>query len=365
MKKILLIFIFVCILIIFTKYRFSNYNVEYKVNSYNVNETYKSGRFYFEISKGKYTYNFDSYSNRKFTKTKITKITAIKDDNYNCIYPTIKNIKTYPLCYVDNEYIDYNLIDSEKLDKYKTISNTTETDRDFEYYNNLTNNEYVALWNYKGYIVMHNSSYKNIELFKSDRYDNSLAYLLNDTIYTVNYDEEFEYSSLIALNIMTNRTEKIDIGYNIDYDSYIVGNIKNKVYIFDNKHSILYEVNIKKNKTEIIGNVENGFVKYENGKFVSCSKSEYKVDKIKYNTLESNYTYIDDNGLFKTINDNNKLKQKINNNKVTMISEYNNDIYYIYEDNFYKYNPLNGENKIFYNYELTFNSNNTIFVYIK
>ena len=38
---------------------------------------------------------------------------------------------------------------------------------------------------------------------------------------------------------------------------------------------------------------------------------------------------------------------------------------YIFEDNLYLYNPLKGNNKVFYNYELNFNKDNTIFMYIK
>ena len=71
MKKKLLIFIFICIIIIFIKYAFSNYNVSYKIKSYEVVELYKNKRFYFEITKGNKVYNFDIYSRRNFTKTKI------------------------------------------------------------------------------------------------------------------------------------------------------------------------------------------------------------------------------------------------------------------------------------------------------
>lgn len=365
MKKKLLLFIFICVFIIVIKYRFSNYKIIYSVNSFDVIEKYNNKRFYFEINKGKYVYNFDSYSNRKFTKTRINKIVEIKDDNFNCIYPEITGIKTYPLCYVNDEYTSYYLIESEKLDKYKKDNKEEESvSKDFEYFNNL-DSEYVALWNYKGYIIMHNSNYKNIDLFKKDRYDNSLAYLIDNTIYTANYDEEHEYSSLIAFNITNNSYSKIDIGYKIDYDSYIVGHIKNNLYIFDDKHSLLYEINLKKGKSKIIGNNEIGYVKYENGKFVTCSKSEYKINKIKYNKIDSKYTYNVSNGLYKIINDNKKINEKINSNNVKIINEYKDNIYYIFEDNFYKYNPINGEDKVFYNYELTFNSDNTIFIYNK
>ena len=365
MKKKLLIFIFICIIIIFIKYAFSNYNISYKIKSYEVVELYKNKRFYFEITKGNKVYNFDVYSRRNFTKTKISKIVEINGESFNCIYPVIKNLDTYPLCYVGDEYTDFNLIDSELLDKYKVKSKQEENTKDFEYYNNLESSEYVALWNYKGYVLMNSKSYKNVDLFKKDRYDNTLAYMIDNYIYMPNYDEEHEYSSIVELNIVSGDYTTTNLGYNIDYDSYIVGNVKNKLYIFDNKYSILYEVDLNRDKTTIIGNNEIGYVKYENGKFVSCSKSEYKVDKIKYNKNVSLYSYNVNNGLYKSFNSNNKVVQKINNNNVSIIREHDNTIYYMFEDNFFKYNPKYGEKKVFYNYELAFNNVNTIFIYNK
>ena len=61
----------------------------------------------------------------------------------------------------------------------------------------------------------------------------------------------------------------------------------------------------------------------------------------------------------------NKLKQKILNNEVKIIGENKNEIYYTLNDEFYKYTPSYGSEKIFYNYELAYNNDNSIFIYIK
>ena len=367
MNKKFVYIIILFLIVAFLKYRFSNYNIEYKIDNFQIKTIYKNKRFYYEINDGNKVYNFDIYKNRSFGKTKISKIETISDETFNCIYPTIKDISTYPLCYVSDVYTDFNLIDSELLETYKEEEIEPEkSNKDFIYYNNLTDDEYIALWNYKGYIIMNGKSFNNVELFNSDKYDNSLAYLINDTIYMPNNDEEHEYTSLVALNIKTRSTDLIELGHSIDFDSYVVGNVDKYLYIFDNKYSVLYEINTKNHKVDILSNNEKGFVKYENGKFVTCSKNEYKVDKIKYNKeTKSNYTYLTSTGLYKTIKDNKNIKQKIINNDVNIINENNNEIYYQFEDSFYRYNPIYGSKKVFYNYELTFNSNNTIFVYIK
>lgn len=367
MKKALLYSIIICIFIILIKYSFSNYKMNYKVDNYSISMTYKSGRFYFEISDDNYKYNFDIYSKRNITKSKIKKIKTIEEDNLKCIYPEIKGMDTYPLCYKDGIFTDYHLIDSDVLDIYKEENvNVDKSSKDFIYYNTLNDEEYIAIWNYKGYIVINGNNYNNVELFNKDKYDNSLAYIIGDTVYMPDNNQEHEFTNLVGLNLTDLSNEIFDIGYTIDYDSYVVGSIDDKLYIFDNKYSILYEIDVKDYSANIIGNNEKGFVKYENGKFVSCSKSEYKINKIKYNTKESIYSYeIDNNKVFKTISDNKEIKQNIINKNIKIMKEYKNKIYYSVDDMFYTYDPKNGSREVFYNYEMKFNNDNNIFIYNK
>ena len=368
MKKILLYSIVICMLLILIKYHFSNYKIEYNVDNYSIKTDYKNNRFFFEIYNGNTIYNFDVYSKRNFSKTKIKNIKEINFSNYKCIYPVIKNIETYPLCYDENSstLVDYNLIDAKELEEYKTESKTiNKPNKNFVYYNNLSKNDFVALWTYKGYIIMNNNNYNMINLFQKDRYDNNLSYIIENTIYMPNYDEEYEYKNLVSLEITNQKISKIELDNYIDYDSYIVGNINNYLYIYDNKSSILYEINIKNGKTIIKGNNEIGFVKYENGKFISCSRNEYKNNKITFNKKNTNYNYEINESTYKSIKDNDSIKTKINDNEINVIYEKNNVIYYILEDGFYRYDPITGSSKIFYDYELTFNNTSMIYMYSK
>lgn len=366
MKKALILSILLTMILIFCKFFISNYEINYKVNDYEVKTIYKNKRFYTEIKKDDKTYNFDYYSKRKLPKTLISNIDEILGDDFNCIYPSIDGIETYPLCYNDNQFIDYHLIDSELLDIYKSNKVTIDkNDKDYIYYNNLSKNEYVALWNYKGYIIMNDKNYNMIEMFAKDRYDNTLSYLIDDTLYIADYNQEHEYNKLITLNLVSQKISEILLDNNVDFDSYFVGNIDSKLYLFDNKYSILYEIDTNKNKVDIKGTNEKGFVKYQDGKFINCSKSEYKVNKIKYSINNSLYEYKNNDGFYKIILENKKLAQKINNDNVNIVGEYKNRVYYSLNDNFYFYEPNIGETKIFYNYELTFNNKNTIFVYNK
>lgn len=363
MKKRLTIFVFVFLTIVLIKYYFSNYDIVYNVDNHKVEVSYKNSRFYIEIDD---KYNMDIYKNRSFDKRIIKKIKNIKDENLNCVYPIIDNYDSYPLCIVDGELIDFNMLDNELLIKYKKYQTINENNDNFQYFNSLNKNEYIALWNYKGFIVMNNDSYKFYDLFENDKYNNSLSYIVDNYIYMPDYDQEYEFSNLIKFNIENGKSEVINLKYNIDYDSYVVGSIKNNIYIFDNKHAVLYEFNIKKNEMNIKGSNDIGYVKYNNDEFIPCSKSEYKLDKISYDKVKSMYSYkYKNNKLYKVIKDNKKIESVINFNDVSIVGEYKNILYYVYEDNLYKYSSSIGNKKVFYSFELNFNKDNTIFIYNK
>jgi hypothetical protein len=212
---------------------------------------------------------------------------------------------------------------------------------------------------------MNGKEYENINIFDKDRYDNSLSYLYKNTIYMADDNSEYEFKKIYYFNLLNGDFDSFDLEYTIDFDSYFVGSVNKNIYIFDNKNSILYELNTSNKKMKIKCNNETGFVKYENGEFVTCSKVEYKVDKIKYDVNNSIYKYSKNNGsTYKSI-DKSKNKQLIHNEEINIVNEYRNEIYYYLGEKFYKYTPENGSEEIFYNYELNFNDSNTIFVYHK
>lgn len=362
MNKKLIICLLCYIFIIVFKYFISDYTINYKLKDYEIAIEYNNKRYYIELEKDN-KYNLDIYKTRSLNRKIINDIKIINDENYECIIPLIDGVDTNPLCYRDSEYIDFNLIESEKLDLYKNKLLSDVVGNEFKYYDSLDTTEYMALWNYKGYVVMNGNSYDIVKLFDKDRYDNNLSYQIDNYIYMPNYDQEHEYNELIKFNIKTLKYEKIIMDNNIDYDSYVVGNIKKKIYIFDNKHSLLYEINIKNGESKIIGSNEIGYVKYMNNEFISCSKSEYKNDKIKYNDFKSVYKYNNSSGLYKSIKENDGLIQKISDSEAIILGEYNNILYYLVKNKVYKYEPMKTIKQVLFENELEFNNSNMIFIY--
>lgn len=368
MKRNLVLLIIICLLLIIVKFLFSNYKLNYKIGEYDVLTKYSKNRYYFEIKKDN-VYNFDIYGKRKIKKVVINSIKEIEAENYKCIIPIINGYDTYPLCYdIEKDYlVDYHLIDSEELNKYKKEDiEIDKANKDFVFYNNLSANEYIASWTYTGYNIMNGNEYTNVKIFNKDRYDNDLAHMINDNILMPDYDQEHEFDTLIKLNIVNQKISRIKLSKKIDYDSYVVGNIKNKLYIFDNKSSALYEINTKNGEIKTIGSSGKGYVKYVDGKFIKCSKSEYKNDRIKISDKSSsNYGYDITEIAIKTYKENKEVKTLISSDSITKVFELNDKLYYIKDNNLYTYTPLDGNTKIFYDYELSFNNTKAVFIYIK
>lgn len=363
MKKYIGILFLSLIVVMFIKYFNAEYKIKYNLDDHSIIAKYENGRYYVEID-GKY--NFDIYKSRGLKKLKIKQIKVIDDNELYCIIPIIDGINTYPLCYLNKEYIDYNLVDNEEINEYKNTY-TDHLKGNFSFNNNLNKKEYILLWNYKGFYRMNGEDINTINLFKEGKYDNNLMCQINNELLFPDYKEEYNFKVFYLLDIGNGNKKTIESKYEFSYDGYIVGNINNKIYFYDNKNSKLYEINIKKSEIKLIGSEELGYIKYINKKQVVAKKSEYKNQEINYINEKSNYKYsVENYNLYKVINDNENIKIKIfNGEKIKVIKENNNDLYFISNDIMYKYNPSIGYIKIFNYFELNFNTNNIIYIYNK
>ena len=360
MKKSIGIIFLILLVLVLIKYFSSNYEINYKLDGYNVKTIYKNKRYYISIND---KYDFDIYKKRGMSKLRIKKIETIESEDLKCIYPVIKNVDTHPLCYLKDEYIDYNLIDDELLSKYKKEFDSV-SEGNFYFNKNLSKNEYIYLWNYKGFYKMNSDVLETIDMFEEGKYDNSLMYQFGSKILLPNYGEEYIFTKFYLLNMLNGKTTTINSDFEISYNSYVVGNIKNRVYLFDQKELKLYEIDTKRSTVKLIGSEELGFSKYENGRRVDAKINEYKNKEIYYETNNiSNYKYeIENNTLYKTINEND-LKQKVFTGKnIKLVSEYKNILYFVSEDKLYRYDSKNLY-KVFNYFELNFNNNNIIYIY--
>jgi hypothetical protein len=200
---------------------------------------------------------------------------------------------------------------------------------------------------------------KSINLFNSERYSNDLMFKIDNYIVFPKYQNNYLFNTFIILDMTTGKYKEVETKYSINYDSYYVGNNKNSLYLFDNKNENLYEINYKKNKVDLVGSSIRGFIKYENGREKNAKLEEYTKDKITYFDSEEELVKVNNNVI--SYNDY-ELKYSDYDVNATIVIE--DKVYYVYKDNVYKYDK--GKTTLVCHYfELNFNSEGRIFVYIK
>ena len=344
-------------LIIFIKFFISSYTINYKIDEFNITEKALKNNMYFEINYKDKIYNFMFYNGRKLFKKRIKSVEVEEKDGYICLTPNIKGYKGYQICQNENELTSPLAI--------KNTEENTEFKEDFIYKNNLNNNEYVLIWKYDGFYYMNGNNKKSINIFNKDRYSNDLMFKVDKYLIFPSYSGDYEFSEILILDMTSGKYNTIKSDYKINYDSYVVGTRKNKyVYIFDNKNNKLYEINYKKGYVKLIGDEIKGFVKYEKNRKVKAEITEYTKDKITYFKEETkNYLNVSNNYFSYDLNKDLKTKYFYNEN-VTFIDNYNENIYFLYKDNLYRYNN-EGYTLFAHYFEFNFNKNSLVFVYNK
>ena len=372
MKKKICFIIFVLLLVVFLiKYFVSSYKIKYNLNDFDVTEIYENGKYYFEISNDDLAFNILFYKDRKLSKKLIKGINIFEGENYNCLDVNLDFYAHYPICYdKDNNLIHFSLISDKDIVEYLLdlgISSTSLITYDDEFYftNSLDSNQHIAVWKYDGFYLLDDSGVKSIDMFDNDRYSNTLSYLYKDIIFLPNYDEDLFFTKFILFDIIDGKYEIYNSDFEISYDSYISGTNGNNIYLYDRKNECLYEVNIKKGKIECVGDAENGFVKYENGKRVKALLKEYDEEHIMYfDDKQCNNIAVDGLNYFYVYNNNILTKFK-NDENFSIVNIFNNDIYYLSNDDLYVFNPIYGHKLILHYFELNFNDSNRIFIYNK
>lgn len=347
MKKIMLSFIGVLLIIITVKYFVSDYNITYKVNDYDVREISDNNVMYYEVTYEGVVYSYLINKSRKLFKKNIKKINIEEDNGKTCLTPN----DLYTVCSSGDYLVN--------KDNFKYIKET----KDFTYNNGLNNNEYMLIWKYDGFYYMTSNEYKSINILKKDRYSNDLMIKANNYIVFPKYDDEYTFNSLIILNIQNGNYEEVNTKYSISYDSYYPGTNKNKLYLFDNKNEVLYEIDLKNSKVKKAVTGNESYFKYVSGKKVRTTINDYIDNKVTYNNEEKNIINVEDNILTYKYNDNVKYKF-INESKenVRVLSVINNKIYFMYKDNIYSF--YKGKiNFISHYYEFNFNSLKNVFIY--
>lgn len=362
MKKIhafQLIFAFIFLLFLIFLFMPKNYTKEYEINDVKITETYnkENKNYYFTLSYNDITFDYLIDSNYKQHRHFITDVTQVEDEDNFCLILSGTNFEFVPLCFQDNEVIHYSLVNNSL--KNQLANNLFNEDTLLDTYNDIQiyNQDYTyLLWNYDGFYYLTKDTDKKIEIFEKELYTITSVAYTNNYLVIADYDSNYTFNKLYTIDFLKGNLKKYDLDYDIYFDSYSLGYVKDKLYIVDNKESQMYEFNAKN------GNIN---------KYTSQLLNRNKWEKVNIKSLiNSNKEFIYETNYEYTLEDNNiylnyytkDIKTLITTNITSIVRIKDKDIFYLKSDTLYHFNPQVGEEKLLTYFEWNFNYEHMIYL---
>ena len=347
------------------------YETNYEVNGYNVFEKYVSrtsgekDSYYIEVPYKDVIFKYNTYKDYKKHKEIVTNVNIIESGKYKCIYLTLKlNRSSNVLCLKNGITYNYQDIKGEsvaldnavkelKYDITKYMDTAEEMKRHdgiFVSQANLVKGQFMGLTSYKGVFLINNYSdvkyLYEVDIFNKERPNQNIATFVGKKYIVADYDQ-YESRTFDKFYIVeTTYGDKSEITYHskISFDSYIMGNIGNKVYLLDCDNKKQYEIDIKTKSIIEVGNEKIGIKYYENGKWEKLNYITAINNKPKfiYNSEDkAGYVKVDLQGGKST---GYKYYYKKNDNKydVYRSMQKNDDLMYIFS-------TTNLDNIVYYN----------------
>lgn len=361
---LLLIIILIIALVLFFLFRRKDYTVTYSVNDYEITESYHKEEDYYSfiIKKGE-TERFAIVYNQHFSSKKnIDQITEYQTETESCITISSNKVRIEPLCTKEETQISYHLVSDEMKEKLGVTSETKE-DTILTTYNNINvyhyRNHNYYIWNYRGFYHINENTTENIQLFDKDIYNPTLITQVNDTLVIPDYNADYYFDKVILLDMNTGRTTTWTLETSIYFDSAVLGVYQGDLYIIDKHEKTEWQLNIAKQKQERVGTEQKGGKIYDHEwTNVTMNRLLYQENTFKGTTiLEYN---IKKDGLY-AIFDNHQMKIR-ESAPSKILSNTDNTVYYLVNDNVYSYNKEEGEKLLLNYFEWNFNSENVIFI---
>ena len=342
LRNLIIFLLFTFIIFLFFLNHEHNYTISYDIKDIKIKESYdkKSKYYLFEVAYDNKTYEIVSES-KYINKRKLIKDINITKEKSSICLSFESKLSLYDVCSNEDTFYFPNKKETFKENSsYKNIK-----------IDNLNNKTYL-LWNYSEFIYINKDDKKEIKLFNKDIYKLNLIYQTDKYLLIPNYDESYKFTKVYLLN-KNSKVKDFHLRYEVYFDSYILGDYKNKVYLYDNKSEIEYYFDIKKQDI-----YKTNYQIYINGKWEKVTNQKLKNNKLKFSN-ENIFNYsLKDGKLYASD------KYLVTNLKVSKIIKTDNlDIFYLSDDTLYYFNPLKGEKPLLKYSEWEFNNTNMIFIF--
>lgn len=360
-KKFFIIILLLLLIICYFLFKDKEYQITYQIDKSNITESYQNKTYQFSIKAENKTFKINFPNKRILKKRLINSLSIKKDDNTLCIIPKSKKLNFYPLCYENNVYISYHELKNKDILPSKYYPKISSQSQNYQQItiNNLNNKTYY-IWNYKGFYKISPDEQTTINFLKRDTYNIPISSQTNKGILIADYDQDYNFKTLYYLELKKNKIKKISNKKNISFDSYILGEYKDKVYLIDKKNKKEYEINTKNLSIQNIAHNNTGKIlnneKWEDISMNKLSNNEYSF------SLNNFYNYqLIDQKLYLVWDEYNML---VSNNEVKDIIQIIDDtVYYLVGDKLYSFNPYDGETLIMSYFEWNFNYKNMIYIF--
>ena len=374
---------------------------EYKIkndnNIFEIKEIsdFNNNNYLYEVKIKETLFSFQIFNNYNKSSKVLTDIFYYNEDGYECILPIFKDEKIFTdiMC-MNNGYITYYYnLNNEKIDEFAAnislynknnfVDNAENESKEGIkiYKDNLIDNHYIGLTNYKGFYNVNNtfnSIVHSISLFNNDVYNQKLGTFVNNYYVVADYNEKDHFNKINVINLLTLKSSTIVSDKSISFDSYIQGVFDNKVYLYDKENNIQYEIDVEGGKIIKLSNE----IKYYDGTWSTMSVKEAKEEKkfittkVEYENNEydridqtDNYYYLyKKNGNVYDCYRINKLNELgmiylFSIDSLELIEYANNYVYFSIGNVINVFNDTIGIRKILEYNEIEFNKNIKLYVY--
>lgn len=349
------------ILFIYVVFSPKKYVITYNINDIVITEEYqKDNKEYF------YTINYNNqdyplYLNKKYTRKRkhIKSVISVEEENETCLKINLSNEKYY-ICSKNGTLLAQNVISNrmkEKLELNTVEENVLDTYHGISIYNNELR---FFIWNYKGFYQLYDQNTELDKIFDKDNYQNNLTFQTDKYLIFPDYDSDYYFTKLYVYDIRKHFLTSILSDFEISYESFFLGYYKNKVYLVDKKNKFEYEIDLKKEKFNIISK-DNTCKIIENNEWKNISLTKVINQEIIFSSKNIYHYYLKDNTLYLDINNYTIKVSNLNIKQIVRMD--NNKVYYLSNNKLYSYEYLKEEQLLLKYSEWDFNYSNHIFIF--